>query len=98
MHRIMHDWPDTKCKEILTQLRSAMTKGYSKLLIQEHVIPAKGAHWLITAQDILMMSVFSARERTEQNLHCLLGSAGFKIANIWEYEPGTESLIEAELI
>ena len=96
MHRIMHDWPDAKCDEILKQLRPAMTKGYSKLLINEHVVPAKGAHWLTTSHDILMMSLFSARERTEQNWQSLLGSAGFEIARIWTYEPGAESLIEAE--
>lgn len=44
-----------------------------------------------------MMANFSAKERTEQNWRALLQSAGFKIVEIWTYEPGTESLIEAEL-
>lgn len=75
-----------------------MTKGYSKLLINENVIPDKGAHWLTTGLDLVMMSLCSSTERTEQHWCLLLESAGFKITQIWTYEPGTESLIEAELV
>ena len=75
-----------------------MIRGYSKLLINENVIPDKGAHWVSTALDMVMMANFSASERTEQNWRELLESAGFKIVTIWTYEPGTESLIEAEMI
>ena len=98
MHSCLHDWPDSKAHEILTSLKPGLTKGYSKLLINENVIPDKGAHWLSTALDMVMMANLSASERTEQNWQTLLESAGFKIVKIWTYEPGTESLIEAELI
>lgn len=97
MHSCLHDWPDSKAHDILTSLKPGMTKGYSKLLINENVVPDQGAHWLSTALDIVMMANFSAKERTEQNWRALLQSAGFKIVEIWTYEPGTESLIEAEL-
>ena len=97
MHSCLHDWPDDKCVEILANLRSAMTKGYSKLLINENVVPDKGAHWATTALDVLMLACFSSCERTEPNWHRLLQSAGFKITKIWTHEPGTESLIEVEL-
>ena len=96
MHSCLHDWPDSKAHDILTNLKPGLTKGYSKLLINEHVIPDQGAHWLSTALDIVMMVNFSARERTEHNWRALLDSAGFKIIKIWTCEPGTESLIEAE--
>ena len=43
------------------------------------------------------MAGLSASERTEQQWHELLETAGFKIVKIWTYDPGTESLIEAEL-
>ena len=75
-----------------------MKKGYSKLLINEIVIPDRNAHWLSTAIDMVMMVNFSAKERTEKNWHSLLGSAGFRILKIWTFEPGTESLIEAEMM
>ena len=51
-----------------------------------------------TAVDMCMLTIFSGCERTERRWRALLESAGFKIIKIWNYEPGTESLIEAELI
>ncbi|CAF9930697.1 hypothetical protein IMSHALPRED_008255 [Imshaugia aleurites] len=98
MHSCLHDWPDSKAHEILTSLKPGLTKGYSKLLINENVIPDRGAHWVSTALDMVMMANFSACERTEQDWRALLESAGFKIVKIWTFEPGTESLIEAEVL
>ena len=98
MHSCLHDWPDPKAHAILTNLKPSLTKGYSKLLLSENVIPDRGAHWLSTAMDMIMLSNFSSSERTEKQWRALLESAGFKIIKIWTYEPGTESLIEAELI
>ena len=97
MHSVLHTFPDSKARDILTSLKPGLTRGYSKLLINENVIPDQGAHWLSTSLDMVMMSALSASERTEQDWQTLLESAGFKIVKIWTYEPGTESLIEAEL-
>jgi hypothetical protein len=36
-----------------------MTKGYSKVLVDEVVIPNKGALWLTTAMDQTMMALLS---------------------------------------
>jgi len=74
-----------------------MTKGYSKLLINDNVIPGKGAHYNSTGMDLFMMAVFSAMERTEPSWEALLAAVGLKIVKIWTYEQGLESLIEAEL-
>ena len=75
-----------------------MAKGYSKLLINEYVVPDQGAHWVSTSLDMIMMASLSASERTEQRWRALLKSAGFEVVKIWTYEPGSESLIEAELV
>ncbi|KAL8824346.1 MAG: hypothetical protein Q9191_005115 [Dirinaria sp. TL-2023a] len=97
IHSCLHDWPDVKAREILKSLKPGLTREYSKLLINENVIPDKGAAWLSTGLDMVMMANFSAAERTEENWRALLASAGFRVIRIWTYEPGTESLIEAEL-
>ena len=39
MHAVLHDWSDSKVKEILMNLKTGMVKGYSMLLINEMVIP-----------------------------------------------------------
>ena len=98
LHSVLHDWPDDACKKILKQLVSVMKPGYSRLLLNEIVIPNKGAERRNTALDIWMAVLNSAKERTEKEWHTLLGSPelGLKITGIWLIE-GTESLIECEL-
>ncbi|RYP84206.1 hypothetical protein DL769_001229 [Monosporascus sp. CRB-8-3] len=98
MHSVLHDWPDETCMKILARITEAMTPGYSKLLINENVIPARGAYWESTALDVLMMLFFTSKERTEQDWRALLGAAGLKICKIWSAGEGVESLIECELL
>lgn len=97
MHSCLHDWRDSKAHNILMSLRPSLSKGYSKFLINENVIPDEHAHWVSTGLDMVMMAVFSAAERTEQDWKRLLESAGFKMSRIWTYEPGNEGVIEAEV-
>ncbi|MCJ1392314.1 hypothetical protein MMC18_005181 [Xylographa bjoerkii] len=97
LHSVLHDWPDEKCQDILKNLTSAMKPGYSKVLINENVIPNKDPHWMGTSLDMAMMGLMSSQERTEKNWRSLLDSAGLKVLKIWSHSPGTESLIEAEL-
>lgn len=51
-----------------------MTRGYSKILINENVVPDRDAHWLTTSLDMVMMSVFAATERTEKQVSSSLVS------------------------
>ena len=75
-----------------------MKPGYSKLLINEIVIPNKGADRMNTSLDLVMMSVVAAEERTHGNWARLLNQAGLRIVKLWSFGVGTESVIEAELI
>ena len=74
-----------------------MEKGYSKILINELVVPDVDASWCTTSMDWLMLALGAVRERTQNQWHQLLGGVGLKIIKVWTYEQGTESLIEAEL-
>ncbi|ODM14728.1 hypothetical protein SI65_09917 [Aspergillus cristatus] len=97
MHSILHDWNDDNCRKILSNLVPAMKRGYSKVLINENVIPDTNAYWETTSLDIIMMANFASQERTERHWHCLVESVGLKITNIWTAQRGVESLIECEL-
>ena len=97
LHSVLHDWNNEDCCKILRQLTPSMKKGYSKVLINELVVPDVGAPWGTTSLDWLMMSIASARERTEKEWRELLSEAGLNVVSIFTYEPGTESIIEAEL-
>ncbi|KAL4965975.1 S-adenosyl-L-methionine-dependent methyltransferase [Aspergillus stella-maris] len=97
LHSILHNWTDESCKLILEMVKGAMKRGYSKLLIHEHVVPETGLHPHTTSFDLIMMALFGAKERTEPEWRALLESAGFKIVNIWTSELAVQAVIEAEL-
>ena len=93
--QIFHDWPDNKCREILKKTVAAMEKGYSKVLINEMVVPDIGAGTVACQVDFTMMAVLAARERTETDWRNLLEPEGLQITKIWTVDQGTESVIEA---
>lgn len=97
LHSVLHNWDDASCLTILKNIASAMEKGYSKLLINELIVPDKGASWSITSMDWLMLALGAVKERTEKNWRDMVEEAGLKITGIWTVEQGTESLIECEL-
>ena len=94
LHFVLHDWPDEKALEILSHLKDAMRKNYSKLLVAEFVIAAKDADPFNTALDILVMSCFGGRERTERDWRSLFERAGMKVSGIWSLPGSQESVIE----
>ncbi|CAM1504819.1 Fc.00g024100.m01.CDS01 [Cosmosporella sp. VM-42] len=97
MHSVLHDWSDETCIKILKAVMGAMKPGYSRILINENVIPSTGAQWEATALDIMMLTLLASRERTRENWETLLSAAGLRICNIWSVANGVESLIECEL-
>lgn len=97
LHSVLHNWTDSQCRTILTQLVHAMKSGYSKILINDFVIPDQNPPWLMTSLDLIMMAMSAATERTSKQWQELLSSVGLKIVQIWSHPDSTESLIEAEL-
>lgn len=98
LHHILHDWPDDKCEVIVSHIRRAMTPGYSRLLVNEHVIPSVGANWEVTYLDLYMMTLFGARERSEDDWRSLLeGRCGLRICGIYNPGNGVEGIIECEV-
>ncbi|KAJ6439554.1 O-methyltransferase [Purpureocillium lavendulum] len=103
MRFILHDWPDAQCAVILSHLRDAMAGGssgrssrsYSRLLINDVVLPDTGASWRQTSLDWIMMAMFVSRERTESQWRALLAGAGLQMSGVWHKDG--EGLIEAVL-
>lgn len=98
MHSVLHDWDDASCLAILQNIISAMEKGYSKILINELVVPDQGASWSVTSMDWLMLALGAVKERTEKDWRIMIEQAGLKITGMWTKEQGSESLIECELV
>lgn len=98
LHSVLHDWQDDDAVRILLNLKPAFKPGYSKLIINESVIPNIGVNPILSGLDLLLMGVFNSKERTRDDWEKLLG-AGFRIVN--EYTDTTvayESVIEADVI
>ncbi len=75
---ILHNWDDEAAAAILHTIRSDAPAG-ARVLILDAVVPAgndpHGAKWL----DLLMLALFSGRERTETEWRTLLESTGLYI-------------------
>ncbi|KAJ5135064.1 uncharacterized protein N7515_004342 [Penicillium bovifimosum] len=97
MHAVLHDWPDDKAKQLLTNTKNAMVKGYSKLIIYDIVLPLTGASISQATMDVEMMSLLSASERTQGAWTDLMTNAGLRIVNFWPDPQQYEMVIEAEI-
>ncbi|CEL09268.1 hypothetical protein ASPCAL12407 [Aspergillus calidoustus] len=94
---VLHNWPDNEALTILRNIATAMTPGYSKLWIQDSVVPDTGADKKVVALDIAMLGFHGALERNREQWTTLLGAAGFKIIDL-PVLPDGYGLIEAELV
>ena len=74
-----------------------MRAGYSRLLIEELVLPDRGADMRQASVDINMYFVPEGIERSAGQWKVLLEKAGLQIVKIWSDGSGMESIIEAEL-
>jgi demethylsterigmatocystin 6-O-methyltransferase len=71
----------------------------STLLIDEAVLPEKGARWMVMQRDLTMMALFNAAERSEIQWHTLLQQAGLRIEELRCYdERMADCVIVAKLI
>lgn len=83
MRYIVHDWGNADGIRILTRVREAMKPGYSKLLINEWVVPEQGASRMVTGADMVMMVAGSGMERTLAQFRELIEKAGLKIGEVF---------------
>ncbi|KAI4218798.1 MAG: hypothetical protein LQ349_008569 [Xanthoria aureola] len=94
---ICHDWQDTTCEKILVNTAQSMERGYSRILIDEYVIPDTGAPIRGSSMDFLMMMFCSGIERTKRQWESLLDRCGLEIVQVWRTRSDYEQIIEAQL-
>jgi demethylsterigmatocystin 6-O-methyltransferase len=88
MCNILHDYPDEKCIVLLKKTIEAMSEE-SVLIIDEIIIPNKGARWKSMLFDSIMMTSFASIERTEKQWDNLLDKARLKVLEKRTYEDAT---------
>ncbi|MCX5214317.1 acetylserotonin O-methyltransferase [Kitasatospora sp. NBC_00240] len=75
LSRILHDWDDERCREILRHCARAMPAD-ADLLIVERLLPADDSASLATAWDLHMRCNVGGRERRADHYARLLADAG----------------------
>ncbi|KAK6845984.1 Demethylsterigmatocystin 6-O-methyltransferase [Apiospora arundinis] len=96
LHSIIQDWDDETNIRILKSLIPAMKEGYSKILINDYVVPNEGAHWLQTSLDCQLMSTLGARHRTEAEMRSMIDRAGLKVTGIFRHPLSLDCVVEME--
>ncbi len=76
---ILHDWNDSECAQILSNLRRRAGKD-GRVFIVEHIVPGPAESHFAKLFDIHMMCWGSGRERTEAEFGSLLEAAGWNMA------------------
>jgi len=92
LKRILHDWNDEDCINILSNCKKSMTKN-SKLLIIEAVVATGNAKDFAKNVDLAMLVLFGGKERTENEWKILLQAANLKLLHIRK-TPSMLSILE----
>ncbi|MFL5238910.1 MAG: methyltransferase [Rhizomicrobium sp.] len=74
---ILHDWDDSECVAILSNLRKASSRP-ARVFIIEHIVPGPTESHLSKLFDLHMMCWGNGQERTEAQYVGLLEKAGWK--------------------
>ena len=95
LHSILHDWNDSDALEIVRNIASAMKPGYSRILVNDIMLPPFKPSRLATAVDMQVGIMVAGRERTEDMFRELLEKAGLSIVRVWRHPSSVTSIIES---
>ena len=94
LKHIVHDWDESKVKQILRNVRAAMATN-TKLLVLEAVVPVDDREHLSTILDLEMLVVGTGRERTAAAYADLLRATGYRNTRVIP-TVGRTSIVESE--
>jgi len=75
---VIHDWADDPAAEIIAAVKKSATGGAKLLLIETEVPETREPDWS-KSLDIVMLTLFAARQRTATEYEQLVGPHGFAI-------------------
>lgn len=94
LRRILHDWPDRYCQQILSHVADAMDE-MSKVLVAETIIPERvEVHDSLVYVMDLAMFTFAGKERTAQAWKDLFEASGLEIVKIWRSDVKAQAVLE----
>jgi hypothetical protein len=80
--RVLHDWDDEECLQILSTMQQAAPKG-GRVLIVEQIVPGPETPHFSKLFDIHMLIALTGRERTHKEYADLLEGAGWSYRQTW---------------
>lgn len=83
---VLHNWNDERSRQILRQIKSAMT-AESVLLINDMILPESGVPAFAASLDLVMLGACASRERTLHEWKDLFGDVGLTIKDFNVYHP-----------
>jgi hypothetical protein len=92
LSRVLQDWDDARCLELLGNCRAAMA-GSARLLIIERVIPEDGSAILPLLWDLHLLVMAGGRERPLAGYRSLLAEAGLRLASVHSLALETSLLV-----
>lgn len=98
LRRILHDFYEPVCIDIVKNIASAMGPT-SRLLIGDFVVPEKshiGDDFMVYWLDFSMM-MLTGQEKTAKQFENILDAAGLELVKIWPYDFGAQAVVEARL-
>ena len=79
LRRVMHDWQDPECVQILDQIRQVIPDD-GRLIVIEGIVGAPNDDPLVKFLDLMMLVSAGGKERTEREWNELLAAGGFRLA------------------
>jgi hypothetical protein len=98
LRRIMHNYEDDVCIEILKN-QAAVMDPTSRLLIGEVVLPLRtkvGGEMTGYWKDVVMLMI-GGKERSVDGFAKILEAAGLQLVKVWPFETGEQAVVEARL-
>jgi len=98
LRRILHDFYEPICVELVKNIASAMG-ATSRLLIGDSVMPEKanvGDDRMVYQMEFSMM-VLTGQEKTAKQFERISEAAGLELVKIWHAPVGAQAIVEARL-
>ncbi|PIS01378.1 MAG: hypothetical protein COT84_02715 [Chlamydiae bacterium CG10_big_fil_rev_8_21_14_0_10_35_9] len=81
LKRVLHDWDDASCVQILSHCREALEDSSSEVYVVESVLEGKEDPPLLRIFDLLLLTVFGGVERNVEEYASLFKKAGLRLKN-----------------
>jgi hypothetical protein len=81
LKKVLHDWADEQCVEILTTCRSSLDQG-GVVLVVETILDRPGRELDAALSDLNMLVMPGGRERTSAEFAALFAAAGLRLSRV----------------